>query len=177
MLSSARQYLRVAALIAVSGMLSACATHKPACDTVAEEDEISCAPHSDGSQDCFRVPQGKKCPIEYNIAQCFFSDAYLQIETKTQMRELLRALNDALELPIEELQKPRYSEDATRPNRWTFDVMVSRYFFSGATIRGWGRAGPSTEGFYPALKLPETVTVIKKWIQEVEDSIQHSVVD
>jgi hypothetical protein len=173
-----QQHLRIAAIFILGSLLSACAHYDPACARVANEDELWCAPEDDGYMGCFHAPKGSTiCPVSYNVVQCFFSAADLQAETQSQLREIRRALTDALELPIEELRKPRYADYTMVPNQWTFDELISRYFLGVALIRGWGHVDPDTNGFYPALKLPESIPVLKRRIEEVERAIPSSVGD
>lgn len=169
----ASQYLRFAAILAASVMLSACAHHKPGCATVAGGDEIWCAPTDQGDMWCFRAPKGAPiCPIEYNIVQCFFYDVHFQgAESDAQRLEVKRALTDALELPIEELREKRYADFRMEPNKWTLDRIISTYFMGRALIRGHGYVSSGYKGFYPALKLPETEPVLRHWIGVVEKSI------
>lgn len=168
------QYLRIAAVLACCGVLSACAHNKPACTTVASEDEIACLPQSDGTLDCSRVPKGTKCPIEYNVMQCFFLDTHLHGEMKAQFRELRRALKEALELPIEELQTPRYADSKGEPKKRTFGEIVSDHFCCGAVASGFGIVGTDTVGFYPSLKLPESIPILERLLKEVEERIGDS---
>ena len=164
-------FLRFVQVFALCGMLSACVTTKN--PNTATGDEVWCGPSENGYIGCFHAAKGAPiCPNEYNLVQCFFSDAEFQSGgDEKRPRELQRAFKDALELPIEELRKPRYSDYQWNPNQWTFDQLIGKHFVSGALIRGYGYAPHDTDGFYVALKLPESATVLKDWIQRLEESI------
>jgi len=173
-------YLRLAAILAFCGLFSACAHHDPACAIKIADGsgEFWCAPNDEGHVDCFHATQGSTiCPIEFNVVQCFFYSADLQLETKHQARILLHALKDVLELPVEELIKPRYADYHGNPNQGTLIDILNNHYVSFALIRGWGRVSTKTDGFLPALKLPESIPVIKERIREAEMSLDSAAGD
>ena len=116
----------------------------------------------------------KVCPATDNLVVCYFSTAQIMGDSEGQFREIRRALMDALELPIEELRKPRYSDYRMVPNQWTFDQLLSRYFVSITGIEGGAkRIVPeySADEFYEDLKTQEVVPVLQDWIKRAELSI------
>jgi len=170
--------LRVFAIVAFCGVLSACCSLTNVDKAIAEGDEVWCSPSGDGGFECFRAEKGSKiCPVEYNVAQCFFYEADTQLETKHQARVLLQALRDALELPIEELKKPRYADYSGNPNQGTLIDVFDNHYVPFALIRGYGRVSTGTDGFLPALKLPETIPAIKERIRAAEESMKSAAGD
>jgi len=148
------QRLRVFAIVALCGFFYACAHQQPA-NVVTEEEP-------------------PPCPATENYVVCYFTHADIQGETDDQMREVRRALMDALELTIEELRKPRYADYTLKPNQWTFAEIIGSYFLC------WGRIERSgsppeigrlrtheNEEFYEALKAPEVAPVLKDWIEKL----------
>jgi len=161
--------LRFLGILAICSLLPACAHIQHGCADATDEEEFWCAPGEDGLLGCFHAPKSvQTCPSTFNVVQCFFSDADFQGETEEQTREVRRALMDALELPIDELRKPRYADYQGIQNQRTFDQLINAHFVSEALIRGWGKVDANTQGFYPALKLPESLPVLKHWIQKLE---------
>jgi len=153
--------LRVFAIVALCGIFYACAQQQPA--NVAEDQEPP------------------PCPATENYVVCFFADARLMGEVKDQFREVRRALVDALELPIEELRKPRYAMQVGMPQEKRFDEVISGYFHSRARLERSGtppeisRISPhDTDEFYEALKAPEAIPVLKYWIEELEAAIEQA---
>lgn len=145
---------------------------------IAADDEVWCAPTDQGDLGCIHVANDSPiCPITYNVMQCRFFGAGLMGETKRQFRELYRALQEALELPIEELQKPRYTDFTGATNKWTFAEIISSHYSSGGMIRGWGWSSVSTKGFYPSLKLPESIPVLKQRLKEAKEAIGKAVIE
>jgi hypothetical protein len=55
-------------------------------------------------------------PASKNIVVSYFSGAELQAETRSQLHEIKKALNDMLNLPIPELQARRYADYQMTPN-------------------------------------------------------------
>jgi hypothetical protein len=143
-------------------------------DTVnaLDRDETWCAPGEDGYFGCFHASKGSiVCPTNFNVVQCLFLDAHLQIETKDQIRELRRAITDALELPTEELRKRRYANYYMEPDKWTFEEILYAYFGGWALVRGVGHLSSPNVGFYPALEQPESVLLLKRRLKEVEAAL------
>jgi len=170
--------LRVFAIVAICGVLSACCSLHRIDKAIAEGHLVWCSPDDRGIQGCFTADKDSPiCPITYNVMQCRFDGADLMGESSRQFRELHRALKDALELPIEELQKPRYADFTGTPNQWTFGDIIDSHYPSGGLIRGWGRASTSTDGFYPSLKLPESVPILKQLLKEAEAAIEGAFTD
>jgi hypothetical protein len=105
--------------------------------------------------------------VSGNLVVRFFSDANLQAETRTQLRELRRGLEDALTLPVFQWRARRYADYTMTPNRWTFGRLIRAYFLSGAPI------DTESEKFYEDCKKPEAVAVLKGRLSEVEQAIPH----
>ncbi|MCL2644442.1 MAG: hypothetical protein FWD51_03175 [Betaproteobacteria bacterium] len=168
------QYLRVAAILAVSGLLSACCSIHPHEKALARGDEVWCSPDlKDGEMGCFNAPKGVPiCPIELNVVQCYFYDYDgLGVLTQEQRKVLRQALQDALTLPLEELEKKRYPGDKLFPNSTVVEI-IGRNFGANSVIRGWGYVGYHTDGFLPALKSPKSTPSLKKALEEVEEAIR-----
>ena len=182
MLYFVTQYLRTFAGFSLCFLLFACATSQEVPDrlstaTVIDRDEQWCAP-DEGHQACFPASRDSiVCPADNNVVQCFFFDSVLQIETKRQIRDLVSALKDALELPIEELRKPRYANSSGELNKLTADQIIGSYYCCGTLMRGWGRILSSTQGFYLALKFPENVPLLKQKLKEAEEALPYGLDD
>jgi len=63
-----------------------------------------------------------------NSLTLFLEGAELQVETKDQLLEVERALQDILRLPPEELRKVRYSDYQMNEGVWTLPQLLSAYF-------------------------------------------------
>jgi hypothetical protein len=105
--------------------------------------------------------------VSENLVVQFFSDADLQAETRTQLREIRRALDDALTLPVSQWRARRYADYTMTANRWTFGKLISAYFLSSAPI------DPKSEKFYEDCKKPEAAAVLQGRLAEVEQAIPH----
>ena len=140
---------RVAAAGFLCVLLSACQNTK--------EDMYWCAIEPDGKgevsgwQACHDWSGLKICPFDLNAMQCFFLEAELvNLATEAEKQELLRALNDALRLPIEELRKQRYSH---ADENLTFSQKIGRSYSSSIGIKGYnGILSTDIDGFYSATK-------------------------
>jgi len=122
----------------------------------------------------YHAPGDVVCEPTENLVVCFFSSAVFQAEAKDQKREIRRALMDALELPVEELRKPRYADYQMRPDQWTFSQLLDGYFNSISRIKG-RRVMTEWDEFHEALKTPEAIPVLKHWIETVEEAIPSGV--
>ncbi len=144
MFRSVLQYLRIFAVFVFGGLLFACA-------------QAQTAPA--------KGEKGNAAPA--NLVVRYFSDADLQAETRQQLREIRRALNDALTLPVAELRKRRYADYTMAPDRWTFGKLVGSYFMSTQPV------DPESKKFYEDSKKPEATEVLKRRLAEVEEAIPH----
>lgn len=104
-------------------------------------------------------------PVSENLVVRFFADAELQVETRQQLREIQRALNDALTLPVAELRARRYADYTMTADRWTFGMLISAYFLSEQPIN------PELDEFYADSKQPEAAEVLAHWLSEVTAAI------
>jgi hypothetical protein len=108
------------------------------------------------------------CDRGGNPVECYFANIELMIEAKDQIRELMRALSEARQLPVEELKKPRYADYEMHPGKWSFANMIERYFNSMGNI---GRISAADDEFYQALKTEEGERVLKFWHKCVEAAL------
>jgi hypothetical protein len=102
-----------------------------------------------------------------NLVVRYFADADLQAETRQQLREIRRALEDALTLPIAELRIRRYADYTMTVDRWTFGKLIGSYFMSAQPM------DTESENFYEDSKKPEAVATLKRRLTEVEEAIPH----
>ena len=166
--------LSVVVILALSVMLSACGSLSPNEKVLSKGNEVWCSPHEkDGTMWCFHAPKGVPiCPLELNVVECYFYDYDgLGVLTQEERKVLRQALQDALTLPIEELEKKRYPGDKLFPNSTVVEI-IGRNFGSNALIQGLGYVGYHTEGFLPALKSSDSIPSLKKALEEVEEAIR-----
>jgi hypothetical protein len=124
------KYLHTVSL-SVCLLLSACASvqQNSGKGEILDRDEDWCAPDDDGFIGCFHARKGVAlCPRDKNVAQCYFLGAELVVGSKAQMRELLRALKDTLELSIEELREKRYAYYDLKQYKWTAPDIIGAYY-------------------------------------------------
>jgi len=109
-----------------------------------------------------------------NLLVRYFYDAELQVETQSQIQEIKRAFNDALELPLDTLRAQRYADYRMMPNRWTFGKILSAYFCCNGPER---YVNSESEAFYADAKKPEAVPVLKRRLAWLDKSLPHAVTD
>jgi hypothetical protein len=155
--------LRLFAVLILGGILVACAQS----DVDKEGVDLS-----------YRVdPNQPVCAPFDNIAVCFFRDAIFQSDGKAERREVVRALKDALALPLEELRAKRYANAMEVPNQWTFEQLIGAYFTGGAIRKNGDVLDSGSKGFIEAVKQTEALPALEKTLAEMEDSIQYGAGD
>ncbi|MDR3159620.1 MAG: hypothetical protein LBU11_11600 [Zoogloeaceae bacterium] len=97
--------------------------------------------------------------------------ACAQAQTRRQLLEIRRALDDALTLPIAELRARRHADYMLTPNRWTFWELLAAYFISARL------ADAESETFYADSKKPEAKAALERRLAEVELAIPHGAGD
>jgi len=166
------QALRALAVVALCGLLAGCCSVNPIDEGLPRDDERWCGPEADtGYVVCWPVSKGNQCSRNSNVFTCFFHD-YDNVSLKLEeLKELRQALQDALALPIEELEKRRYADYMTVQNPTVVDI-IERSFRSWSKIRAYGSVSRETPGFLQSLKLPESVPLLQKLLAEVEEDVR-----
>jgi hypothetical protein len=91
--------------------------------------------------------------------------------TDVFLRDVTQALNDAINLPLEELRIKLYATSPWEPNEpypYTFVKLIGSVYTSDKQMNGT-RVTPETKGFIEAIKQPEAIPELKKRIAEVEE--------
>jgi hypothetical protein len=102
---------------------------------------------------------------EQNLVVLYFMDADLQAETRAQLREVKRALDDMLTQPVSTLRANRYADYMMKPGQWTLGMLLNAYFMSV-----YPQETDSLK-FYEDSKKPEAIIILKEKMMEVEKSI------
>jgi hypothetical protein len=107
-------------------------------------------------------------PASKNIVVSYFSGAELQAETKSQLREIKKALNDMLNLSIPELQARRYADYQMAPDQWSLGELLNAYFLSAD-----GSPQETDARFYKESKQAEAQRILRQKLYDVEEAIPH----
>ena len=113
------------------------------------------------------VPSDDIVKASENIVVLHFTNAELQVETKSQLREIKKALNDLITLPVPELRTQRYADYQMRPGQWSIGQLIDAYFLSTSSQE------TSSFEFYDDSKKEEAQKVLKQILHDVEDSIPY----
>jgi hypothetical protein len=154
-MSEHTRQLRVLAVLALSGLLFACAQSQPSVET------HPVGTSADASQSV--------CAPKDNIAACFFAVAEPQGDHSPE--PVRDAIRDALNLPLEELRAKRYANYQMEPGQWTFEEAIARSFAGGVRRENGDIVGPDSEGFTEAIKQPEAIPVLQKLLTELEKNV------
>ena len=103
-----------------------------------------------------------------NLFARYFADMDLQVETEDQMREIRRALNDALTLPLDEFRAQRYANYRMEPNSWTFGELLQAYF-AGVPLSS---VDVESDAFYEDTKKPAAIPVLKHLLNRIDWSLR-----
>jgi uncharacterized membrane protein len=101
-----------------------------------------------------------------NIVVSWFAGAELQTETRSQLREIRKALNDMLALPVPQLQARRYADYQMKPDQWTLDQLLNAYFLSAS-----GGQQEIDSRFYKDIKKAQAQDILREKLREVEAAI------
>jgi len=97
-----------------------------------------------------------------NSLTLFLEGAELQVETKDQLLEVERALQDILRLPPEELRKVRYSDYQMNEGVWTLPQLLSAYFLPQHPM------GIDFDGFYSNAATDVSRATVKRKLTDLQ---------
>jgi hypothetical protein len=106
--------------------------------------------------------------VSENVVASYFAGAELQAETKSQLREIKRALEDMLNLSIPDLQAQRYADYQMTPGQWSLGELLNAYFLSVD-----GSPQKTDARFFEDSKQAAAQRVLKQKLRDVEAAISH----
>lgn len=120
------------------------------------------------------VAQGAKdaiasnSPSTRNVVARYLEGAELQAETDGQRREIARALQDMLDLPVAELRKQRYSDHSGNAGAWTVTDLLPAYYVSRRPMK------LDPERFYREVGQPEAKAIVRKQLRRIQKALADS---
>jgi hypothetical protein len=111
------------------------------------------------------------CGASENIAVCFFSNAELQ-GGDGPAGPVRDAIKDALTLPLAQLRARRYPDYQMKPDEWTFEQIIGAYFIPNSLASDGHPISIEKPGFIEAVKQPEMIPVLEKWLAEMDEAIR-----
>ncbi|MDA3849987.1 MAG: hypothetical protein PF447_01815 [Spirochaetaceae bacterium] len=103
------------------------------------------------------------CKGKENSLSLYLDNAEIQYETEFQRALIIKALNDTIELSIEELKNKRYPDYQNNENQWDLTGVIYRYFVPDESSKTLG------EDFYHEAKTGIVQRRIALIISEIEN--------
>ena len=99
--------------------------------------------------------------IEVNTTLDYLEDVEIQYETEAHGKNIIKALNDAITLPEDELIKKRYDDDQGNKEKWDMRTLIHRHFVPNAkkTLE---------DDFYKEVKSAPVQERIRQILKELE---------
>jgi len=103
-----------------------------------------------------------------NMIARYLDGAELQAETDGQRREIARALQDILNIPVAELRKQRYSDYAGEATAWTVTDLLRAYFVPRQPM------SVDPERFYREVGQPQAKAAVRKQLKRIQRALADS---
>jgi len=100
------------------------------------------------------LPAG--CRRKTNPVTEYLKSVEVQCETEEQRQTVVRALQDVLTLPEQELGRRRYADYAGRPEAWDLPTLLARYLVPDRQGRTFG------PDFYADVKSPVVQPMVRR---------------
>ena len=86
----------------------------------------------------------------------FLDGVKINYQDETQKETLIQALEDVMDLSIEELKKPRYKNDLGEPNKWDLSIVFAARFIPNQPNKTLG------DNFFEEIQTSEVKTSLKE---------------